>query len=106
MDIDTTGFELGMPTKLEMLEQQCLLLVAECEDARAALAKAKNDLGRMIAMHAEAMRGRKMAERSMREAEHRARSMAEQNYILENLRDEQEQQIKLLRHQIHGVERR
>lgn len=32
MDIDTTGFELGMPTREEMLLHQVTLLQAECED--------------------------------------------------------------------------
>lgn len=48
MDIDTTGFEHGMPTLLEMLEQQSHLLMAENDDLRSKLALAQANITKLV----------------------------------------------------------
>ncbi|WP_060497690.1 hypothetical protein [Pseudomonas sp. NBRC 111133] len=48
MDIDTTGFEHGMPTQVEMLEQQSHLLMAENDDLRAQLAQAQANITKLV----------------------------------------------------------
>lgn len=48
MDIDTTGFEHGMPTQVEMLEHQSHLLMAENEDLRVQLAQAKANITKLV----------------------------------------------------------
>lgn len=49
--IDDTGFELGMPTYVEMLKHQCTLLCAELETTCLDLRKAHQNIGRLIVMY-------------------------------------------------------
>jgi hypothetical protein len=49
--IDDTGFELGMPTRVEMLQHQCTLLCAELETTRQDLRKAHQNIAKLIIMH-------------------------------------------------------
>jgi hypothetical protein len=49
--IDDTGFELGMPTPVEMLKRQCTLLCAELETTRLDLRKAHQNIAKLIVMH-------------------------------------------------------
>lgn len=49
--IDDGGFELGMPTREEMLKHQCDLLCAELETTRLDLRKAHRDIAKLIVMH-------------------------------------------------------
>ncbi|WP_110970794.1 hypothetical protein [Pseudomonas huaxiensis] len=48
MLIDDTGFELGMPTLEEMIRHQVVLLKHEREDVWLRLAKANEDIQRLI----------------------------------------------------------
>ncbi|MCF1487612.1 hypothetical protein LZ838_09580 [Pseudomonas sp. AA27] len=48
MDIDTAGFELGMPTHVEMLEHQCHMLCNENDQLRRALAKAQRNINKLV----------------------------------------------------------
>lgn len=48
MLIDDKGFELGMPTREEMIRHQVVLLKHEREDAWLRLAKANEDIQRLI----------------------------------------------------------
>lgn len=48
MNIDTTGFEHGMPTQVEMLEQHSHLLMAENDDLRARLAQAQANITKLV----------------------------------------------------------
>ncbi|MNO45704.1 hypothetical protein D3C76_359760 [compost metagenome] len=49
--IDDSGFELGMPTREEMLKHQCDLLCAELETTRRDLRKAHQNIASLIVMH-------------------------------------------------------
>ncbi|WP_432669364.1 hypothetical protein [Pseudomonas umsongensis] len=49
--IDDTGFELGMPTREEMLKHQCDLLCVELETTRYDLRKAHREITRLIVMY-------------------------------------------------------
>jgi hypothetical protein len=49
--IDDTGFELGMPTRVEMLKHQCTLLCAELETTRRDLRTAHQNIAKLIVMH-------------------------------------------------------
>ncbi|CAI8817600.1 hypothetical protein [Pseudomonas sp. IT-P218] len=49
--IDDLGFELGMPTPVEMLKHQCTLLCAELETTRYDSQKAHRDIARLIVMY-------------------------------------------------------
>lgn len=49
--IDDTGFEFGMPTRVEMLKHQCTLLCAELETTRLDLRKAHRDIAKLIITH-------------------------------------------------------
>ena len=49
--IDDTGFELGLPTREEMLKHQCDLLCAELETTRQDLRKAHQNIAHLIIMH-------------------------------------------------------
>ncbi|WP_077045832.1 hypothetical protein [Pseudomonas sp. KK4] len=49
--IDDSGFELGMPTRTEMLKHQCTLLCAELETTRQDLRKAHQNIAKLIIMH-------------------------------------------------------
>ncbi|WP_332774443.1 hypothetical protein [Pseudomonas sp. ESBL1] len=48
MDIDTAGFELGMPTREEMLEHQSHILCNENDQLRRELAKAKRNIEKLV----------------------------------------------------------
>lgn len=48
MDIDTTGFENGMPSQIDMLEHQCHLLSGENDALRLELAAARQNLKKLI----------------------------------------------------------
>lgn len=99
MDIDTTGFEFGMPTRLEMLEQQSLLMQAEFEQAADALTKARADIQRLVRMLDDAEKRRDEAVRAHAKAE----------YILTDFRGENDRLEKRVLEQaarIRGLERR
>lgn len=49
--IDDMGFELGMPTRVEMLKHQCDLLCAELETTRRDLRKAHQNIAGLIVMY-------------------------------------------------------
>jgi hypothetical protein len=49
--IDDSGFELGMPTPVEMLKHQCTLLCGELETTRLDLRKAHQNIARLIVMY-------------------------------------------------------
>lgn len=53
--IDDTGFELGMPTRVEMLKHHCTLLCAELETTRRDLRKAHRDIARLIVMYRDSL---------------------------------------------------
>lgn len=49
--IDGSGFELGLPTREEMLKHQCTLLCAELETTHRDLRKAHQNIAKLIVMH-------------------------------------------------------
>lgn len=49
--IDDSGFELGMPTRVEMLKHQCTLLCTELETTRRDLRNAHRNIAKLIIMH-------------------------------------------------------
>jgi len=49
--IDDSGFELGMPTRVEMLKHQCDLLCSELETTRRDLRKAHKNIAGLIVMY-------------------------------------------------------
>lgn len=49
--IDDSGFELGMPTRVEMLKHQCTLLCAELETTRRDLRMARRDIAKLIVLY-------------------------------------------------------
>ncbi|CRL48348.1 hypothetical protein [Pseudomonas sp. URMO17WK12:I11] len=49
--IDDSGFELGMPTRVEMLNHQCDLLCSELETTRRDLRRAHKTIAGMIVMY-------------------------------------------------------
>ena len=49
--IDDSGFELGMPTHLELLKHQCDLLCSELETTRRDLRRAHKTIAGMIVMY-------------------------------------------------------
>lgn len=52
-DIDCTGFELGMPTREEMLEQQCRLLESEIEELCRELRASRQRVAKLVVMFAD-----------------------------------------------------
>jgi len=54
--IDDTGFELGQPTHVEMLQQYNRVLEAELDTTRLSLRKAHNDIAGLIVMNRESAR--------------------------------------------------
>ena len=54
--IDDAGFELGMPTRVEMLQHYNRLLEAELETARRDLRKAHKDIAGLIVMYRDSAR--------------------------------------------------
>lgn len=53
MNIDTTGFEQGMPTREEMLEHQCHLLSNENDQLRRDLALANRNISKLVEINQE-----------------------------------------------------
>lgn len=49
--IDETGFEFGMPTRLELLEHQCQLLCSENEQLRRDLACARRNIDKLVTIN-------------------------------------------------------
>ncbi|KII33496.1 hypothetical protein NL64_09855 [Pseudomonas fluorescens] len=49
--IDDSGFELGMPSREEMLKHQCTLLCAELETTQKDLRRAHLNIAKLIIMH-------------------------------------------------------
>jgi len=49
--IDDSGFELGMPTREEMLKHHCDLLCAELEMTQKDMRKAHQNIARLIVMY-------------------------------------------------------
>ncbi|SFH13668.1 hypothetical protein SAMN03159297_03293 [Pseudomonas sp. NFACC45] len=49
--IDDSGFDLGLPSREEMLEHQCDLLCAELETSRCDLRKAHKNIAGLIVMY-------------------------------------------------------
>ena len=48
MDIDDTGFELGMPTQVETLQHQCHLLCSENDQLHRDLAQALRNIEKLV----------------------------------------------------------
>lgn len=61
MDIDTTGFELGMPTLNELLQQQCHLLCNENDQLRVELTKARRNIQKLVEIN-QTLQGQVAAE--------------------------------------------
>lgn len=61
MDIDTSGFELGMPTHTELLEQQCHLLCHENDQLRRELARSRRNIQKLVEIN-QALQGQFAAE--------------------------------------------
>lgn len=51
MDIDTIGFELGMPTREEMLEHQSHMLCNENDQLRRDLSRAKRNIEKLVTIN-------------------------------------------------------
>jgi len=51
--IDDSGFELGIPSRVEMLKHQCDLLCSELETTRRDLRKAHKNIAGLIVMYRE-----------------------------------------------------
>lgn len=100
MDIDTTGFELGMPTKLEMLEQHSLLLQAEYEQAADALSKARTDIRHLIEMLDNANRRRGEPMRVCAKAEYLLTDFRAENARLETRIEEARKEIRRLKRKL------
>ena len=56
---------LGLPTREELLEQQCRLLESECGDLLADLSRARQNVARLVDMHAEAESAREKATKEL-----------------------------------------
>ena len=54
--IDDTGFELGMPTHVEMLQHYCAVLEAELDTTRQDLRRAHETIAGMIVMYRDGSR--------------------------------------------------
>ena len=52
MNIDDSGFELGMPSHLELLEHQCNMLCNENDELRHDLVKAKRNIEKLVEINA------------------------------------------------------
>ncbi|TDJ76951.1 hypothetical protein E2H86_10785 [Pseudomonas putida] len=53
MDIDDSGFELGMPSHQELLEQQCDMLCNENDELRRDLMNAKRNIEKLVEINAD-----------------------------------------------------
>jgi cell division septum initiation protein DivIVA len=51
MDIDTIGFEHGMPSGLDMIEHQCHILAGENDELRNELARARENIRTLVDMN-------------------------------------------------------
>lgn len=51
-DIDDSGFELGLPTQLEMLSHQCHLLESELEETNEELRRCRERIATLVCMNA------------------------------------------------------
>ena len=54
--IDDSGFELGMPTRVEMLQHYCSVLEAELDTTRQDLRRAHETIAGMIVMYRDGSR--------------------------------------------------
>ncbi|MFV2948033.1 hypothetical protein [Pseudomonas japonica] len=106
MDIDETGFELGMPTRLEMLEQQCLLVQSEYEQATEMLSKAQADIRRLVSMLDTAEGRRDLAIKERDRAEYILTDFRGENARLEARVLEQAARIRGLERRLDAVTRR
>lgn len=52
MNIDDSGFELGMPSHLELLEHQCNMLCNENDELRHDLIRAKRNIEKLVEINA------------------------------------------------------
>ncbi|WP_175649496.1 hypothetical protein [Pseudomonas sp. Marseille-P9899] len=99
-DIDTTGFELGIPTHIEMLEQQCLLMQSEYELVADLLAKAQADIRRLVRILDEAERRRDLAIKVRDQAEYVLTDFRAENARLEKRIEEQQREIRSLKRKL------
>lgn len=58
---------LGLPTREQMLEQQCRLIEAECLELQRDLSRCRHNTARLVQMHAEAIAERDQLARELRE---------------------------------------
>ncbi|WP_426119569.1 hypothetical protein [Pseudomonas sp. DSP3-2-2] len=49
--IDDTGFDMGLPSPLEMTRQECLLLHSELRDVWAELRRSRRNVARLVQMN-------------------------------------------------------
>lgn len=99
MEIDTTGFELGIPSREEMLEQQVTLLQAEYEDAIEALTKARKDIEHLV----------RLLDSAIEQVARQKAGWAQAEYILTDFRAENarlEKRIEDLYREIRGLRRK
>ena len=106
MDIDTTGFELGMPTRLEMLEQQCLLMQSEYEQIGEMLTKAQADIRRLVSMLDTAAGRRDLAIKERDKSEALLTDFRGENARLEKRVLEQAARIRGLERRLHEAAKR
>ncbi|MBA6063533.1 hypothetical protein [Pseudomonas mosselii] len=52
MEIDDSGFELGMPSHLELLKHQCNMLCNENDELRRDLVRAKRNIEKLVEINA------------------------------------------------------
>ncbi|WP_462402198.1 hypothetical protein [Pseudomonas sp. Marseille-QA0332] len=102
MDIDTTGFELGIPTREEMLEHQITLVQAEYETANEALTKARADIENLVCMLDEANCQRDQAKTLSARNEYILRDFRAENARLEKRIEELQMEIRGLRRKLSG----
>ena len=106
MDIDTTGFELGMPTRLEMLEQQCLLMQSEYEQIAEMLTKAQADISRLVSILDTAEGRRDLAIKERDKAESLLTDFRGENARLEKRVLEQAARIRGLERRLDAATKR
>lgn len=88
--IDDSGFQLGMPTHVEMLQHYNRLLEAELEIARRDLRKAHKDIAGLIVMHrdsAKVLAALKEANQSLKVEHERLRWTLSDMYRRESERE-------------------
>ena len=106
MDIDTTGFEFGIPTRLEMLEQQCLLMQSEYEQVTEMLTKAQADIKRLVSMLDIATGHRDLAIKERGKAESLLTDFRGENARLEKRVLEQAARIRGLERRLDAATKR